>query len=115
MRGGSSFCHRPDGIHEMLKYCSKSLAGPLSLLFQISYYNCELHNVVPVHKKHIIRDEVMLRCQDHIDQRQHGFLLGKSCGTQLLGFSVNDDIILQKLKNKFRIDGTYLFTDVVFS
>ena len=154
----------PDGIHgKMLKCCSKSLARPLSLLFQISYYNCELPNdwksanVVPVHKKgskvdvenyrpisltsivaktleRIIRDEVMLRCQDHIDQRQHGFLLGKSCGTQLLGFcdslalslnqnirtdviyfdfakafdSVNHDIILQKLKNKFRIDGYLL-------
>ena len=154
----------PDGIHgKMLKNCSNSLAGPLSILFQISYYKSELPkdwksaNVVPVHKKgskadienyrpisltsivaktleRIIRDEVMLRCSNHIDQRQHGFLIGKSCGTQLLSFcdslaislhectrsdviyfdfakafdSVNHDIILEKLKNQFNIDGYLL-------
>ena len=47
-----------DGIHgNMLKNCSKSLSVPLSILFQISYYNSRLPkdwksaNAVPVHKK----------------------------------------------------------------
>ena len=160
----SSKAMGPDGIHgKMLKNCSKGLAGPLSKLFQICYYNCKLPSdwksahVVPVHKKgsktdvenyrpisltslvvktleRIIRDEIMLRCHNHIDQRQHGFLLGKSCGTQLLGFcdslalslnqnirtdviyfdfakafdSVSHDIILNKLKYQFNIDGYLL-------
>ena len=30
----------------------------------------------------IIRDELMIRCNILIDQRQHDFLFGKSCGTQ---------------------------------
>ena len=66
-----------------------------------------------------------------IDQHQHGFLLGKSCGTELVGYcdslalllnqsvlsdvvyfdfakafdSVNYDIILKKLKYQVNIDG----------
>ena len=154
----------PDRIHGlMLKSCCNSLAQPLSILFRISYFNGKLPkdwksaNIVPVHKKgskadvenyrpisltsivvktleRIIRDELMLRCSDKIDQRQHGFLLGKSCGTQLLSFcdslalslnqnnrsdviyfdfakafdSVNHDIIINKLKYQFCIDGYLL-------
>ena len=154
----------PDGIHgKMLKNCSNTLAVPFSILFKISYYSSKLPkdwksaNIVPVHKKgskadvenyrpisltsivaktleRIIRDELMLRCYEHIDQCQHGFLLGKSCGTQLLNFcdsltlslnqntrsdvkyfdfakafdSVNHDIILKKLKHNFNIDGHLL-------
>ena len=82
----------------------------------------------------IIRDELMARCNHLIDQRQHGFLTGKSCGTQLIGFcdslaislnnkirtdviyfdfakafdSVRHDIILHKLKFQFSIDGLLL-------
>ena len=54
----SSKAMGPDGIHgKMLKNCSKGLAGPLSKLFQICYYNFKLPgdwksaHVVPVHKK----------------------------------------------------------------
>ena len=69
-----------------------------------------------------------------IDQHQHSFLFGKSCGTQLLGYcdilalslnqnnrsdvlysdfakafdSVNHDIILKKFKYQFNIDGHLL-------
>ena len=69
-----------------------------------------------------------------IDDRQHGFLTGKSCTTQMVHFindlvltlnesgrtdviyfdfskafdSVNHDIVLHKLKNKFKIDGLLL-------
>ena len=154
----------PDGIHgKILKNCAKSLSLPLSILFRKSYHSSKLPNdwkmanVVPVHKKgsksnvenyrpisltsivvktleRIIRDELMLRCNRLIDQRQHGFLFGKSCGTQLIGFcdslalslnqsirtdviyfdfakafdSVSHDIILQKLKYQFSIDGLLL-------
>ena len=154
----------PDGIHgKILKNCAKSLSCPLSILFSQSYYSSKLPedwkmaNVVPVHKKgsksnvenyrpisltslvgktleRIIRDEIMLRCNRLIDQRQHGFIFGKSCGTQLIGFcdslalslnqsirtdviyfdfakafdSVSHDIILHKLKYQFSIDGLLL-------
>ena len=76
----------------------------------------------------------MIRCNVLIDQRQHEFLSGKSCGTQLIGFcdslalsfnniirtdviyfdfamtfdSVKHDIILYKLKDQFYIDGILL-------
>ena len=82
----------------------------------------------------IIRDELMLKCGHLIDDRQHGFLKGKSCTTQLVDFcdslalslndnirsdviyfdfakafdSVNHDIILNKLKTLYKIDGILL-------
>ena len=82
----------------------------------------------------IIRDELMLRSNRHLDQRQHGFLPSKSCCTQLVGFcdslnlslnknirsdviyfdfakafdSVNHDLILHKLKSQFNINGLLL-------
>ena len=154
----------PDGLSgKVLKCCAKSLSVPLSLIFRKSYYSSSLPkewkmaNVVPVHKKgsksdvenyrpisltsivvktleRIVRDELMIRCNILIDQRQHGFLFGKSCGTQLIGFcdslalslnnkirtdviyfdfakafdSVKHDIILYKLKHQFHIDGFLL-------
>ena len=154
----------PDDISgKVLKNCAKSVSVPLSLLFRKSYYSSTLPadwktaNVVPIHKKgsksdvenyrpisltsivgkileRIIRDELMARCNHLIDQRQHGFLTGKSCGTQLIGFcdslaislnnkirtdviyfdfakafdSVRHDIILHKLKFQFSIDGLLL-------
>ena len=151
------------GVSCVLKNCARSLSVPISILFKLSYYTCSLPsewktaNVVPVHKKgstadvknyrpisltslvvktieRIIRDEIMARCNDKIDERQHGFLLEKSCCTQLIGFcdslalslnqnirsdviyfdfakafdSVNHDIILDKLKNQFGINGFLL-------
>ena len=71
----------------------------------------------------IIRNELIIRCSDMINQNQHGFLPQKSCTTQMISFtesiafalnqsirtdvvyfdfakafdSVNHDIILQKL------------------
>ena len=82
----------------------------------------------------IIRDELMIKCETKIYTNQHGFLPQKSCTTQMISFtdsiatamnssirsdivyfdfakafdSVNHDIILQKLKNQFKIDGTML-------
>ena len=82
----------------------------------------------------IIRDELMMRCETLLGKSQHGFLPNKSCTTQLINFadnvsqalnqslrtdivyfdfakafdSVNHDVILKKLKNRFKIDGTML-------
>ena len=82
----------------------------------------------------IVRDELLAKCQHKINQAQHGFLPQKSCTTQMVDFidsltfsindnvrsdviyfdfakafdSVNHDIILQKLKHEFSIDGTLL-------
>ena len=81
-----------------------------------------------------VRNELMSLCQDKIHQSHHGFLPGKSCTTQLLPFvnditlnlnnnlatdivyfdfakafdTVNHDIILNKLKYEFKIDGLML-------
>ena len=82
----------------------------------------------------MIRDELMMRCESMLGKSQHGFLPNKSCTTQLINFadnvsqalnqsirtdivyfdfakafdSVNHDIILRKLKYRFKIDGTML-------
>ena len=123
-----------DGIHGLvLKNCSNTLANPLSILFKISYYSSiipddwKMANVVPIHKKgskenvenyrpisltslvmkvfeKIIRDDIFLRCKDKIDGRQHGFLPGKSCGTQLLEFC---DSLNLSLNNNIRSDVIY--------
>ena len=154
----------PDGIHgKILKNCAVNIAYPLSLLFKLSYSTSsipdewKLAHVVPVHKKgkrsnvenyrpisltsivmktfeKIIRDEIMFRCIDKIDNRQHGFLPFKSCCTQMVGFcdslaislnknirsdviyfdfskafdTVNHDLILNKLKLQYSIDGRLL-------
>ena len=81
-----------------------------------------------------IRDELLLECQHLLHDTQHGFLPSKSCTTQLVTFShdisvglssnnlidaiyldfakafdtVNHDIILQKLKFEYNIDGLML-------
>ena len=154
----------PDNIHgKVLKHCAKSLAKPLTILFQTSYYTCKMPadwktaNVVPVYKKgcknnvcnyrpisltslvmkvyeRVIRSELLPKVIDKIDSRQHGFLPQKSCETQLIPYyemlaknmnsrsrtdviyfdfakafdSVNHDIILEKLKYSFGIDGLLL-------
>ena len=85
----------------------------------------------------IIRDELYSKCQTLIHESQHGFLPGRSCLTQMTQMthvidnissrlnmrhdvdmvyfdfakafdSVNHDIILQKLKSEFKIDGIML-------
>ena len=81
-----------------------------------------------------IRDELLLECQHLLHDTQHGFLPLKSCTAQLVTFShdisvglnsnnlidviyldfakafdtVNHDIILEKLKNEYNIDGLML-------
>ncbi len=81
-----------------------------------------------------IRNEIMIKCEHLLGRNQHGFLPNKSCCTQLITFtesiaeamnaatrtdvvyfdfakafdSVNHDLILQKLKYRFKIDGTLL-------
>ena len=154
----------PDQIHgKILKNCASALCTPLTLLFQSSFYTCNIPNdwktanVVPVYKKgsknsvqnyrpisltslimkvyeKVIAAELLKRVNDKINPRQHGFLPLKSCESQLLPFvdqlarglnessridivyfdfakafdSVNHDIILEKLKNRFGIDGFLL-------
>ena len=78
-----------------------------------------------------VRDELLIHCQHLLHDTQHGFLPLKSCATQFIPFShdisiglnsnnlidveyfdfskpldsVNHDIILQKLKIEYKIDG----------
>ena len=107
----------PDAISgAVLKNCSKTLAYPLSILFNLSYntgyipQEWKLANVVPVHKKddknkvtnyrpifltslvmkvseRILYDELLTRTIDKIDTRQHGFLRNRSCNSNLLLFT----------------------------
>ena len=154
----------PDGIHgKVLKYCARSLAYPLSILFNLSYVtgyippDWKLALVVPVFKKgdkksvenyrpisltslvmkvfeRCIKKVLLESCHDMLDTRQHGFLNDRSCETQMIPFiqdltlflndkcrtdiiyfdfakafdSVSHDLILEKLKNKFKINGLLL-------
>ena len=151
-----------DGI--VLKNCAASLSKPLSLMFINTSFatGCipaewKLASVVPVHKKddkgcvdnyrpisltclvmkvfeRCIHRELYLACASQLDLRQHGFLNGKSCTTQMVPFiddlslalnnkirsdiiyfdfakafdSVSHDLILYKLKHLFGIDGLML-------
>ena len=82
----------------------------------------------------IIKEELLRHTNQYLDSRQHGFLSNKSCTTNMIGFcdslalnlsnnkrndvvyfdfakafdSVSHDIILSKLKYKFKIDGILL-------
>ena len=82
----------------------------------------------------VVRAKLLNICGHLIDNRQHGFMLNKSCCTQLVTFcdslalslnkniqtnviyfdfqkafdSVNHDIILKKLKFRYKIDGSLL-------
>ena len=160
----SSKAAGPDGIHGMvLKNCAVSLAKPLTSLFNASFVTgCipdewKLASIVPVHKKDdkvsvenyrpisltslvmkvfekCIRKELMHETEKFLDQRQHGFINGKSCTTQMVPFtynlalglnnkskidviyfdfakafdSVSHDIILKKLKEEYGVNGTML-------
>ena len=154
----------PDNIHGIvLKNCAASLAKPLSLLFNSSYNTgCipaewKLALVAPVYKKgekgcvdnyrpisltclamkvfeRCIHKELLSKCGQFIDPRQHGFVNNRSCTTQMMPFiddlalslntisrsdiiyfdfakacdCVSHDLILQKLKNLYGIDGFML-------
>lgn len=154
----------PDGIHGLvLKNCAGSLSYPLWLMFNYSIRTSVIPSdwkhgsIVPVHKKgdkrdvsnyrpisllplvakileRLVKSRLATICDPLIDPRQHGFMDGKSCDTQLLPFtyslatnvssgirtdvvyfdfarafdSVNHDIILHKLKYNFGIDGLLL-------
>ena len=82
----------------------------------------------------IIKEKVLSLTSNYLDPRQHGFLAQKSCTTNMVGFcdslsislnenvfnhvvyfdfakafdSVNHDILLEKLKDIYKIDGTLL-------
>ena len=99
-----------------------------------NYRPISLTSLVMKIYERVIRDELLSRCNHLIDQRQHGFLARKSCCTQMVDFcdslalslndnirsdviyfdfqkafdSVNHDIILQKLKYQYNIDGSLL-------
>ena len=110
----------PDGIHGCaLKNCSDSLCRPVSIIFKLIYNTGILPaewksaNIVPIHKKgdkdrisnyrpisltcltskimeHIIQEELLIKTRHLINPEQHGFLLGKSCTTNLI--TITDDI-----------------------
>ena len=99
-----------------------------------NYRPISLTSIIMKTYEKIIRDELMARCREKISNNQHGFLPGRSCETQLIPFyddlartlnscskidviyfdftkafdSVNHDIILDKLKNQYDIDGLLL-------
>ena len=154
----------PYSIHGMiLKNCACSLAKPLTMLFnQVYVTGCipvewKLTLVVPVHKKgdkasvenyrpisltclimkvfeKCIKSSLYTECERFLDPRQHGFLNGKSCTTQMVPFidnlavalnnksrvdiiyfdfakafdTVSHDLILRKLKYLYKIDGFML-------
>ena len=84
--------------------------------------------------ENLVRDKLYSHCKDKITIHQHGFVPHKSCNTQLIEFSsqlaynlnnhlqtdivyfdfskafdsVSHDLILEKLKNQFDIDGKLL-------
>ena len=124
----------PDGIHgKVLKNCARSLAYPLSILFNLSFVtgciprDWKLASVVPVFKKgdkssvenyrpisltslvmkvfeRCIKTALYSVCEDVLDPRQHGFLNNRSCVTQMIPF-LHD--IATNLNNKTRSDIIY--------
>ena len=124
----------PDAVSgAVLKNCSKTLAYPLSILFNLSYntgyipQEWKLDNVVPVYKKddknkvtnyrpisltslvmkvfeRILYDELLTRTIDKIDTRQHGFLRNRSCNSNLLLFT---ESIVRSLHEKIGTDVIY--------
>ena len=99
-----------------------------------NYRPISLTSLVIKVMERIIRDELMSKCNHLLDPRQHGFLPNKSCTTQMVEFcnslslslnknirsdiiyldfakafdSVNHDLILQKLKSSYNINGKLL-------
>ena len=109
--------HKKDDKNKVLNYRPISLTSLVMKVFE-----------------RILYDELLTRTQEKIDQRQHGFLKNKSCNSNLLTFTesiarslhekigtdviyfdfakafytVSHDLILQKLKVQYKIDGTLL-------
>ena len=130
----SSKAAGPDGMHGLLlKNAASSLAKPLTMLFNRSYASghipdeWKLASVVPVHKKgdkgsvenyrpisltclfmkvfeRCIKTKLLAECEQHLDSRQHGFMNGKSCTTQMVPFTDN---LALALNNKSRVDIIY--------
>ena len=124
----------PDGIHgKVLKSCARSLAYPLSILFNLSFVtgcipqDWKLASVVPVFKKgdkssvenyrpisltslvmkvfeRCIKTALYSVCEDVLDPRQHGFLNNRSCVTQMIPF-LHD--LATNLNDKTRSDIIY--------
>ena len=99
-----------------------------------NYRPISLTSIIMKVYERVIRTELLSKCNHLIDPRQHGFMEMKSCTTQLVSFcdslalslnenaltdviyfdfqkafdSVNHDIILEKLKHQYNIDGSLL-------
>ena len=112
----------PDGVHgRILKNCAKSLALPLSIIFETSYNSGLLPaewksaDIVPIHKKgskddvenyrpvsltclvmkifeRLIKSELISKTSHLLDKRQHGFMSQKSCTTNMINFT--DNVVL---------------------
>ena len=112
----------PDEMYgRILKNCSKTLALPLSIIFEISYNSGMLPsewksaNIVPIHKKgakddvenyrpvsltclamkifeRLLKVELLSKTSHLLDKRQHGFLSQKSCTTNMINFT--DNVVL---------------------
>ena len=100
----------------------------------VNYRPISLTSLVMKVFERILYDKLLTRTQEKIDQRQHGFLKNKSCNSNLLTLTesiarslhekigtdvvyfdfakafdtVSHDLILQKLKVQYKIDGTLL-------
>ena len=99
-----------------------------------NYRPISLTSIIMKVYERVIRADLLKRCEHKLSKNQHGFLPGRSCETQLIPFydnlactlnngsrtdivyfdfqkafdSVNHDIILNKLKIQFNIDGLLL-------
>ena len=134
----------PDGIHGMvLKNCASTLAKPLSIMFNISYVTGSIPNewklasVVPVHKKdekgsvenyrpisltslkmkvfeRCIRKELLNSCEQLIDPRQNGFTNAKSCTAQMVPFTYDLTLTLNKFSFHPK-DRHFFYTTIFFS
>ena len=99
-----------------------------------NYRPISLTSLVMKTFERILKEEILLKTSHLLDSRQHGFLSKKSCTTNMVGFcdslalslndcqrtdvvyfdfskafdSVNHDLLLDKLKNVYNIDGRLL-------
>ena len=132
----------PDDIHGMvLRNCASSLATPIASLFNCVYVSgCipdewRLASVVPVHKKgdkssvenyrpisltclimkvleRCIKAKLLAECEGYLDPRQHGFINGKSCTTQMVPFADNLAIAINNKSRVIYFDFTKAFDTV---
>ena len=52
----------------------------------------------------IIRDELMKKCEHHLNSSQHGFLPSKSCTTQMISFT---ESVALAMNEGYRTDVVY--------